>query len=98
MTIYLIEHFVIDRWMPLKMQETCFSKTRAIKCFKELIRSVYGAEAASNKTEAERIIAASTNYPHYRIAEYQSTGSGLRLKIESNEEQENICQTVQTQQ
>jgi hypothetical protein len=73
MTIYLIERFVIDRWMPLKMQETCFSKTRAIKCITEILES---AAQAAIESHMPAVI------PPHRIAEYQSTGRGLRLRVE----------------
>ena len=74
MTIYLIERFIIDRWMPLKVQETCFSKTRAVKCITEVLESA--AQAAINAHIEHMTI------PPHRIAEYQSTGRGLRLRVE----------------
>lgn len=81
MTIYLIEHFVIDRWMPLKIQETCFSKTRALKVYEELANAE-GATTVVDVTDKTVNTFIAAKYPHYRIAEYISTGHGLQLKIE----------------
>lgn len=92
MTIYLIEHFVLDRWIPLKEQETCFSKTRSKRQLQSLLEShAVRPDRDENdnvKLNTVATIRAMIAVEQYRIAEYKSTGAGLRLMLDTTQKEE----------